>query len=66
MKVLIWIGFFIAYFFLTAMIRREQWGGIPTMILFGSLWWAAISLCRKWDKRKNNDEENGDNKGENQ
>ena len=60
MKVLIWIGFVIVFFIFTSMTRNQHWGGVPTMILFGALWWVALSLSKKCDKRKN-DDENDDN-----
>lgn len=55
MKVLIWTGYYLLYAIVVSIIRGQGYilGGIPTMILFGLVSWAASASCKAYDRRKN-------------
>ena len=66
MKALIWIGCIFSLSLCTVLIKNCGiiLGGIPSALMFGGMWWLATKLCKKWDARKNNDDNKGDNEDE--
>ena len=62
MKALIWIGCIFCLSLCIVLIKDCGiiLGGIPSALMFGVMWWVADKLCKKWDSRKNKDEEKGD------
>ena len=66
MKALIWIGCIFCFSLFRVLIKDAGiiLGGIPTALMFGGMWWLATTLCKKWDARKNNNENKGDNDDE--
>ena len=66
MKALIWIGCIFCFSLFRVLIKDAGiiLGGIPTALMFGGMWWLATTLCKKWDARKNNNDNKGDNDDE--
>ena len=63
MKALIWIGCIFSLSLCTVLIKNCGiiLGGIPSSLMFGGMWWLATTLCKKWDARKKNNDNKGDN-----
>ena len=61
MKVLIWILCIFANALITTILKESGilLGAIPTMILFGAMFWLARTLCKKWDEHKGRGDDNG-------
>lgn len=59
MKILIWFGcFFVSGLIQVAMKNQGiTLGMLPVMALYGLSYWAARTLCLKWDERKSSHEE---------
>lgn len=53
MKVVIWGLCIFVYAAITVALRScgVILGGIPTMILYASMFWVARTLCKKWDEQ---------------
>ena len=68
MKALIWIGCIFSLSVCTVIIKNCGiiLGGILTALMFGAMWWAATTLCKKWDERKSKSdaEKTGDAAGD--
>ena len=58
MKFLIWFLCILSNPIIITLIKKAGviLGAIPTMILFGATSWLAMTLCKKWDKHKENKE----------
>ena len=54
MKGLIWFMCVVANAVFTIIFNANGilLGAIPTMILFGTTFWLARTLCKKWDENK--------------
>lgn len=63
MKIFIWFLCLFANAFITTLLKENgiTLGGIPTVMLLGGCMWLAKILCKKWDERKGQGEENGEN-----
>ena len=61
MKTLIWVGCIFVLSISTLLIKNVGivMGGIPTVLMFGGMWWLAQTLSAKWDEktRKSSDDE---------
>lgn len=62
MKVLIWFLCILANALIIAIFKTNGilLGGVPTMILFGLMFWTARTLCRKWEKHNGRGDDNGE------
>ena len=60
MKVLIWFLCIFANALITVLAKENGiiLGAIPTIVLFGGMFWLATALCKAWDKRHEDDREN--------
>ena len=63
MKALIWIGCIFLLSLCTVLLRYQGiiLGGIPTGLMYAGAIAIARGLCKAWDARKNNKEENKNN-----
>ena len=54
MKILIWVLCILANAVITTIFKANGilLGAMPTMILCGTMFWLASTLCRKWDEHK--------------
>lgn len=59
MKVLIWFGCFFVNAIIQVILKNAGFtlGAIPVMLLFSASYWSARKLCRKWDERKDAQDE---------
>lgn len=63
MKILIWFLCLFAHAFITTLLKSNGilLGGIPTALLIGGAMWLAKTLCKKWDERAKQGEDNDQN-----